>query len=134
MTVVRNNLGELPTVMGDSVQLSHVFENLIANAIKFRKDDVPPVIRIASFLDEEEDAWRFSVTDNGVGIRPRYQDRIFGMFKRAHRRSKYPGAGIGLALCAKIVDRHGGHIWVESEVDKGSTFHFTIPTAEEAIE
>ncbi len=126
--------GELPTVMGDSVQLSHVFENLIANAIKFRKDDVPPVIKISSFLDEEEDAWRFSVTDNGVGIRPRYQDRIFGMFKRAHRRSKYPGAGIGLALCAKIVDRHGGHIWVESEVDKGSTFHFTIPTAEEAIE
>ena len=124
----------LPTVMGDSVQISHILENLIANAIKFRKDDVPPVIHISSFLDEEEDAWRFSVTDNGVGIRPRYQDRIFGMFKRAHRRSKYPGAGIGLALCAKIVDRHGGHIWVESEVDKGSTFHFTIPTAEEAIE
>ncbi len=120
----------LPTVLGDRVQIAHLLENLIANAIKFRKDDETPRIRVTS--SRGKDDWQISVADNGIGIRSRYQDRIFGMFKRAHKRSKYPGTGIGLALCSKIVDRHGGRIWVESEVGEGSTFRFTIPASEEA--
>ncbi len=119
----------LPSVVGDQIQITHVFENLISNAIKFRKDDCLPRIHIS--CSRAEDSWRISVADNGTGIRPRYQERIFGMFKRAHKRSKYPGTGIGLALCQKIVERHGGRIWVESEFNQGSTFHFTIPTIKE---
>ena len=119
----------LPQVVGDHVQVTHLFENLISNAIKFKKDDCPPKIHVS--CGREEDSWQISVSDNGTGIRPRYQERIFGMFKRAHKRSKYPGTGIGLALCLKIVERHGGRIWVESEVNQGSTFHFTIPAIEE---
>ena len=119
----------LPEVIGDPIQITHVFENLISNAIKFRKDDCQPKIHISSA--RAEDGWCISVADNGTGVRPRYQERIFGMFKRAHKRSKYPGTGIGLALCMKIVERHGGRIWVESEFNQGSTFHFTIPTTEE---
>ncbi len=119
----------LPEVMGDHIQITHLFENLISNAIKFKKDDCPPRIHVS--CGRGEDSWQISVADNGMGIRPRYQERIFGMFKRAHKRSKYPGTGIGLALCLKIVERHGGRIWVESEADQGSTFHFTIPTIEE---
>ena len=120
----------LPEVHGDPVQISQLLENLIANAIKFRQDDAAPRIHVSCLRND--DAWKVSVADNGVGIRTRYQDRIFGMFKRAHKRSKYPGTGIGLALCTKIVERHGGSIWVESEVGEGSTFHFTIPTSQEA--
>ena len=119
----------LPSILGDQIQITHVFENLISNAIKFRKDDCPPKIHVSCGRDSG--SWRISVSDNGTGIRPRYQERIFGMFKRAHKRSKYPGTGIGLALCLKIVERHGGRIWVESELNQGSTFHFTIPTIEE---
>ena len=119
----------LPDVVGDQIQITHVFENLISNAIKFRKDDCLPKIHIS--CSPSEDSWQISVADNGTGIRPRYQERIFGMFKRAHKRSKYPGTGIGLALCQKIVERHGGRIWVESEVNQGSTFHFTSPTIKE---
>ena len=120
----------LPEVIGDPIQIAHLLENLIANAIKFKQDDSPPRIHVS--CGRAEDGWRISVADNGIGIRPRYQERIFGMFKRAHKRSKYPGTGIGLALCLKIVERHRGQIWVESEVGRGSTFHFTIPAIEEA--
>ena len=120
----------LPEIFGDPVQIAHVLENLIANAIKFRKEDVSPIIHVSSRRNGED--WQISVKDNGIGIRPRYHDRIFGMFKRAHKRSKYPGTGIGLALCSKMVERHGGRMWVESQVGQGSTFHFTIPTGEEA--
>lgn len=119
----------LPEIVGDQIQITHVFENLISNAIKFKKDDDRPRIHVS--CGRSEDCWRISVSDNGTGIRPRYQERIFGMFKRAHKRSKYPGTGIGLALCLKIVERHGGRIWVDSEVDRGSTFHFTIPAIKE---
>ena len=119
----------LPEFSGDPVQISQLLENLIANAIKFRQDDVSPRIHVSCHRSESD--WRMSVSDNGIGIRPRYQDRIFGMFKRAHKRSKYPGTGIGLTMCSKIVERHGGTIWVESEVGEGSTFYFTIPTAQE---
>ena len=129
-TETRITSDTLPEVIGDPIQIAHLLENLIANAIKFRQDDSPPRIHVS--CGRAEDGWRISVADNGIGIRPRYQERIFGMFKRAHKRSKYPGTGIGLALCLKIVERHRGQIWVESEVGQGSTFHFTIPAIEEA--
>ena len=119
----------LPEIVGDHIQITHVFENLISNAIKFKKDDSQPRIHVS--CRRSGDCWQISVSDNGTGIRPRYQERIFGMFKRAHKRSKYPGTGIGLALCLKIVERHGGRIWVDSQVDRGSTFHFTIPAIKE---
>ena len=119
----------LPEFSGDPIQISQLLENLIANAIKFRQDDESPKIHVS--CHQKDTNWQLSVSDNGIGIRPRYQDRIFGMFKRAHKRSKYPGTGIGLAMCSKIVERHGGTIWVESEVGEGSTFHFTIPAVQE---
>ena len=119
----------LPELSGDPVQISLLLENLIANAIKFRQDDESPKVHVSCHRNDTN--WQLSVSDNGIGIRPRYQDRIFGMFKRAHKRSKYPGTGIGLAMCSKIVERHGGTIWVESEVGEGSTFHFTIPAVQE---
>jgi PAS domain S-box-containing protein len=114
----------LPTVAADDVQLIQVFQNLIANAIKFRGDE-PPRIRIAAEARGKE--WVFSVRDNGIGIDPQYLERIFIIFQRLHERGKYPGTGIGLAICKKIVQRHGGRIWVESEPGKGSTFYFSLP-------
>jgi PAS domain S-box-containing protein len=114
----------LPTVAVDDVQLIQIFQNLIANAIKFRGDE-PPRIRIAAEARGNE--WVFSVRDNGIGIDPQYLDRIFIIFQRLHERGKYPGTGIGLAVCKKIVQRHGGRIWVESELGKGSTFYFSLP-------
>jgi PAS domain S-box-containing protein len=121
----------LPQVMGDSRQLVQLFQNLIGNAIKFHADRPPQVhigIRRQGNQPNGEAAyWLFSVQDNGIGIEPRYFDRIFLIFQRLHNREQYPGTGIGLAICKKIVERHGGQIWVESELGKGSTFRFTIP-------
>ncbi|MGE5239106.1 MAG: sensor histidine kinase [Chloroflexota bacterium] len=114
----------LPTVTADPTQIGRVFQNLIANAIKFRRDE-PPRIHISA--RREGRGWIFSVSDNGIGIQPEFFDRIFLMFQRLHTRAEYPGTGIGLAICKKIIERHGGHIWLESEVDKGSTFYFSIP-------
>ena len=116
--------GPLPTVPGDEVQLVQLFQNLIANALKFGGDQ-PPVISITA--QEEGDQWLFAVRDNGIGIAPEHQQRIFMVFQRLHHRSEYPGTGIGLAICKKIVERHGGRIWVESEPGQGATFFFTIP-------
>ena len=113
----------LPIVNGDATQLAQVLQNLVSNALKYTRD-VPPTVHISA--NEHEDAWVFSVSDNGMGIAPHHYERIFQMFQRLHHRSEYPGSGIGLAVCHKIVERHGGRIWVESEVGKGSTFHFTI--------
>ena len=110
--------------MADSTQLIQVFQNLIFNGIKFHSDEAPK-IHISS--EKKESEWVFSVQDNGIGIDPQYSEKIFEIFKRLHTREKYSGTGIGLAICKRIVERHGGCIWVESELGKGSTFYFTLP-------
>jgi light-regulated signal transduction histidine kinase (bacteriophytochrome) len=114
----------LPTLMADSTQMIEVFQNLISNAIKFRSKESPQV-HVSALKKRNE--WVFSVRDNGIGIAPEFFDKLFILFQRLHSRSEYPGTGIGLAVCKKIVERHGGKIWVESEPDKGSTFYFSIP-------
>lgn len=116
--------GALPTVLGHETQIIQVFQNLVGNAIKFRRE-IPPSVRIEAEAGTRE--WVFSVADNGIGIDAHYADRIFVIFQRLHKRDEYPGSGIGLALCKKIVERHGGRIWIDSEVGTGSVFHFTLP-------
>jgi signal transduction histidine kinase len=113
-------------VQADRSQLVLVFQNLIDNAIKFRKEGSNPKIHVS--VSPVEGMWRCAVHDNGIGIPSEYYDKIFILFERLHRRDAYPGTGLGLALCKRIVDRHGGRIWVESEQGKGSTFFFTLPT------
>jgi chemotaxis family two-component system sensor kinase Cph1 len=117
----------LPTVLADPSQLALVFQNLIGNAIKFRKEGVQPHIRISA--TRMENRWKISVSDNGIGIDPAFFDKIFVIFQRLHTRDKYPGTGVGLAIVKKIIERHGGQIWVESEVGKGSTFYFILQHA-----
>jgi two-component system, chemotaxis family, sensor kinase Cph1 len=113
----------LPEVLFDFGRLSQLFRQLIANSIKFRGTD-PPRIRIAAKETEHETI--FSIGDNGLGIDPRYHEQIFGIFRRLHGKER-PGTGIGLAICKRIVEQHGGRIWVESEAGKGAIFHFTVP-------
>jgi signal transduction histidine kinase len=115
---------KLPVLRGDSVPLVHLFQNLVSNALKYRSQN-KPTLRIAAVKAGEY--WRFSVQDNGIGIPKEFQTQIFGIFKRLHDRAEYPGTGIGLAICQKIVERYGGRIWVESEPGQGSTFLFTLP-------
>jgi PAS domain S-box-containing protein len=121
--------GVLPIVNIDPLQLKQLFANLISNAIKFRGDRTPEIHITAV---RQDNIWQFAVKDNGIGIEPQYAERIFLIFQRLHTRKKYPGTGIGLSLCKKIVERHGGKIWVESEPGHGSTFYFTIPDIAEA--
>ena len=108
---------------GNSSLIAQVFQNLISNAIKFRGDETPNIQISAERRDGE---WLFSIRDKGIGIDPKFRERIFVIFQRLHTREQYPGTGIGLAICKRIIDRHGGRIWVESEPGKGSNFFFTI--------
>jgi chemotaxis family two-component system sensor kinase Cph1 len=120
---------DLSILIADSGQLVQLFQNLIGNAIKFHGGEFP---RVHISAARQENAWLFSVRDNGIGIDPQYAERIFIIFQRLHGHSEYPGTGIGLSICKKIVDRHGGRIWVESQVGQGANFFFTIPIHEEA--
>lgn len=119
---------DLPIVMADETQIGQVILNLIGNAIKFR-GDAPPKIDITVERDDED--WHFAITDNGIGIDPRFQEKIFVIFQRLHSSDEYAGTGIGLAITKRIIERHGGRIWMESELGEGSTFNFTIPIREE---
>ncbi|MBZ5497408.1 MAG: hypothetical protein LAP85_13485 [Acidobacteriia bacterium] len=116
----------LPTVSGDETQLTQLFQNLIGNAIKFRKANQPCEIHVGA--ERRRGRWVISVRDNGIGIAPDQHERVFQIFRRLHPRGEYPGTGIGLAICKRIVERHGGRIWVESQPGVGSTFHFTLPS------
>jgi len=121
---------DLPTVFGDEFQLGQLFQNLIGNAIKHHAQSAP---QIHIGCERKGKAWRFSVKDNGIGIDREYAERIFVIFQRLHTRQEYPGTGIGLAICKKIVERHRGEIWVESQPGRGSTFYFTLPVVESQI-
>lgn len=116
---------EMPVVEGDWSQLYQLFQNLISNAIKFRRDEAPPKIHISSH--RQNGCHYFSVEDNGIGIESMYFEKIFTIFQRLHSKDKFPGTGIGLAICKKVVQHHGGKIWLESEIGKGTTFKFNLP-------
>ena len=122
-TGARVEVGTLPAVRGDVVQLRQLFQNLVANAVKFRSAAVPEV-RVSA--RKASVGWHFVVRDNGIGIDPRHRDRVFELFERLHARGAYNGAGIGLALCKRIVERHGGRIWVEEAPGGGSSFEFIL--------
>jgi PAS domain S-box-containing protein len=120
----------LPVVKGDPRQLTQLFQNLIGNAAKFRKPGEAPRVEVQA--EREGDFWRVSVRDNGIGLDPRFSERVFTIFQRLHTREEYEGTGLGLAICKKIVERHGGRIWVESREGEGATFFFTLPAADKA--
>ncbi|HRG51274.1 MAG TPA: ATP-binding protein [Bacteroidia bacterium] len=115
---------DLPELVADQTLISKLFQHLLSNAIKFRTE-TPPKIKVS--VEKLDSAYKFSVSDNGIGIQKEYFDKIFIIFQRLHAKNKYPGTGIGLALCKKIVEQHGGTLWVESEPNQGATFYFTIP-------
>jgi PAS domain S-box-containing protein len=120
---------DLPVVRGDPRQLTQLFQNLIANALKFRTPEKPPHVEV--WGERQPDAfWRISVKDNGIGLDPKFSDRVFTIFQRLHTRDEYAGTGLGLAICKKIVERHGGRVWVESKEGEGATFSFTLPAAD----
>jgi hypothetical protein len=122
--------GPMPRVLGDATPLLQLIQNLIDNGIKFRGSERPQITVTAELQGEE---WRFCVRDNGIGIPPEHQDRVFKIFQRLHPREKYPGTGIGLAVCKKTVEHHGGRIWVESELGQGCAFYFTLPAVPDQI-
>ncbi len=116
---------DLPVVIADGPMMTAVFQNLIGNAVKFRNPHLAPQVRVAAH--RRENAWEFSVSDNGIGIDPKYHDRVFGFFERLHPQDQYQGSGIGLASCKRIVEIHGGRIWMESEIGQGTTVFFRLP-------
>ena len=118
----------LPIVTGDPVQLIRLFQNLLVNSIKYRSNE-PPRIHVRAEMNESE--WTISVRDNGIGIEPQYAEKVFGIFRVLQARDKSSGSGIGLAICRKIVSRHGGRIWVQSQLGEGATFRFTLPVKQE---
>jgi signal transduction histidine kinase len=126
--------GSLPLVQADRGQLVMLFQNLIGNALKFR-GEAPPRVHISAARSDaaHRPEWVFTVRDNGIGIAPHYADRIFGIFQRLHSHAQYPGTGIGLALCKKIVEQYGGRVWVESQVQQGAAFYFTLPASDSSI-
>jgi light-regulated signal transduction histidine kinase (bacteriophytochrome) len=143
LTQALDNLGErvqeqgatieaqpLPTVMGERSLLAAVFQNLVGNAVKF-SGDAPPVVRVEARRDGKE--WVVSCCDEGIGIEPQYAERVFAIFQRLHPKETYEGTGIGLALTRKIVEHHGGRIWLDTEVRRGTTFRFTLPVVEEVV-
>lgn len=120
----------LPVVQADASQMGQLLQNLISNAIKYRKETEPPVIHVGTTpLTDHE--WHLFVRDNGIGIDPKFFEKLFVIFHRLHPRGKFPGTGIGLAICKKIIERHAGRIWIESEPTKGTTFHFTLPKTDD---
>lgn len=123
--------GSLPVLVADPLRMTQLFQNLVENAVKFRTEAAPRV-RVSAERRGEE--WEFTVSDNGIGIEEKSRERVFGVFQRLHSRAEYPGTGIGLAICRKIVEGHGGRIWVDAADGGGSAFHFTIPATAEATE
>jgi light-regulated signal transduction histidine kinase (bacteriophytochrome) len=123
-TGARIDVGPLPRVAGEPVLLTAVFQNLIGNGLKFHGED-PPVVRVTA--ERTGDEWTISCSDEGIGIDPEYAERIFAIFQRLHPKESYEGTGIGLALCRKIVEHHGGRIWLDTTVAAGTTFRFTLP-------
>jgi chemotaxis family two-component system sensor kinase Cph1 len=117
-------INPLPEVAAAEVHMLQLFQNLVGNAIKY-VGKTPPQVHVSA--TRQEDAWLFSVRDNGIGIDPQYREQIFGLFRRLHRNDEYDGTGVGLAICQKIVERYGGRIWVESELGQGADFRFTLP-------
>jgi light-regulated signal transduction histidine kinase (bacteriophytochrome) len=119
---------ELPVVRGERTLLVSLFQNLLGNAIKFRGTE-PPIVRLEAHRDGEQ--WQFSCTDNGIGVEPEYAERIFVIFQRLHTKEAYPGTGIGLAMCRKIVEYHGGRMWLDTNHSPGARFRFTLPIVPE---
>ena len=120
-------ISDLPEIEGDRTQLRQLLQNLLGNALKFHRKDVPPVVKISSTIEQEEGACRISVEDNGIGFDEKYASRIFAVFQRLHGKAAYEGTGIGLAICRKVVERHRGEIVARSAEGEGSVFHITLP-------
>jgi light-regulated signal transduction histidine kinase (bacteriophytochrome) len=116
----------LPAVPVKAVHLEQLLQNLVGNALRYRKREEP--LRVQISVAPEDEQWHFAVKDNGIGIDPQYHKKVFGLFKRLYSgQGEYPGAGMGLPICQRIVERYGGRIWVESELGRGAVFHFTVP-------